>query len=566
MPDEIVFDAWTAMNFKRAMGNRKNPGHGWAMPTWTGRHNRRLMAYRILAAYIDNTAREFLAQASAVERSEHREYGDAALIRDTILSALLGDEQRVAVPGAEEDDPDAGRQDQDAPAKLALEQWLQNEWDLERGDLKLQEVERDAVGLGDGVWSVEWSEEKGRARIRVWDPGFYFPVLTDGNEDDFPRKVHIAWEVPEEDRVDKNKAEIHRCTWELRSTDVEVQYLWNEKPTTLACFYTESIFALEQGNLAVDDLNPAGQRYIVDETTGEEQRDVNLGIDFVPVVHEPNTVAIKEHYGRSALATVLQILDDLGNADTDLQKASATAARPVMGLRGASLGKTAPAYNPGEVWETGEGELYTLDTSRALDALLKYIEALLARLAVSARTPDALLGRVKPSEVPSGVALALGFGPLAAMISEMRLSRSEKHPLLLKFLHRMNLAGRRTDVPAWFPATIHLGSYLPQDRDAVIQAVRALLTPPAAISRITAVKMLIAVGFAVSDAEDEVARIEREDFVGAADIHSATGSTDTVYEYLQRDKPDDVVNRPAAPPVVPPGGTNVPPAPGNPNA
>lgn len=591
MGQDLVFDTWTPMSFKRALGNRRQPGIRYEEPSWVGpEHTRRLAAYKVLQAYLDNSARHYLATEDDGVREQHREYGDAALIRDTVLAALLGDDSEIVVPDAADysppspggDTPSGANDNAQAKAAWDFQEWLREQWRDERGPLKLVEVERDAVGLGDGVYSVGWSPAKGRARVRVWDPGFYFPVLDDGNEDDFPSKVHIAWEiVPDVDKPDK--VLVKRITWELapirpaadrvvsplgRVVSEEVlhpgdrydadgriyrQYAWNDKPSYETCYYTEATWELDKvGAPRYDQFDLENAMYEIDEE-GQPLRQRDLYIDFVPVVHIPNTVSIKNHYGRSTIATVLQILDDLANSDTDAQAASATAARPVFGLEGGTFGRRAPSFNPGEVWELGDGKLHVVDTSKSLDAILKYIGFLMERLSVNARTPDALLGRIKPSEVPSGVAMALSFGPLAAMVGEMRLSRDEKYPILLKFIWRMNLAGGNPDVPAeWHDAVMQFGSYLPQDKTAAVDVVTKLRqsTPPAA-SLETCVAILVAAGFPIEDATEEVARIESRDFAGADELRTATGSTDAALEYLQMDRPADIVNPPPAPEVIP---------------
>ena len=49
--------------------------------------------------------------------------------------------------------------------------------------------------LGDGVYVITADVEKERPRLRLFDAGFYFPELDPNRpEDEFPRRVHIAWE------------------------------------------------------------------------------------------------------------------------------------------------------------------------------------------------------------------------------------------------------------------------------------------------------------------------------------------------------------------------------------
>ena len=575
MSNELMFDSWTPMSFKRALGGKKQPGISWAAPTWTGDHDRRLMAYKVLQAYQDNSARVFLSTTNQADIDNHREYGDAALIVSQIVAALLGDGQEIVVPGADDENPE--------PAAEQLQEWLRSWADAERLPLKLLETERNAVGLGDGVYVLGWDPAKQRPRLRVFDPGFYFPVLGDDNEDDYPSKVHIAWEL---DSDIPGKRQVRRITWELgpigpasspgligRLTGADPtpldgdeideagrivrSYPWNDEPSSVTCYLTDAVWTLDLAAADVNDFTGATAQYAVDGDGEVNLRD--LQIDFIPVIHEPNTVSIANHYGRSSLATILQVLDDLSNADTDLQSASSTTGKPVIALSGATFGGNRPSYRAGEVFEIGDGRMDVLDTSGSLSALISYVEFLMGRMSVNSRVPEAVLGRVKPSEVPSGLALQLGFGPLSSMIKEMRLVRDEKYPLLLKFVWRMALAGQAPDVPTeWVPGTrLEFGSFLPQDQAAAVATVTQLLEK-GAISLETAVLILVNAGLPIEDAAEEVERIQGRDFEGANKLLDATADEDAVFDYLGRDKP--ALLRPALAPPTPPAAPPVPPA------
>jgi len=569
--DDLVFDAWTPMAFKRQLGSRSatsGAGAGYDPAPWVGdEHRRRLMAYAILRAYQDNAAREFMLSQDRADIDNRREYGEAALIVNTVLGALLGEDQTIVVEGQE--DAAAGESTDESTAAEALREWLEKWAKDERLGLKMIETERRAIGLGDGVYTLGWSESKGRPRLRVWDPAFYYPVLDDGNEDDYPRKVHIAWELPPEDSP-KGKTTIRRITWEMGpiapanqpgllmglfrdpeylegdSVDEDGRitrvYPWSDEPSSETCYLTDATWVLDRAASTIDDLTEATARYAVDEDGEVNRRD--LGIDFMPVVHVPNTVSLIEHYGRSVLGTVLQILDDLASADTDLAASSAMTGHPVIALQGAkverdSKGRSTLTYRPGEILESGDGKLTVLDTAAGLKALTEYIEFLLKRLSVNSRVAESLLGRVKASEVPSGVALALSFGPTEQLVKEMRLVRDEKYPLLLKFAHRLALAGGADDVPAeWLPARVEMGSFLPQDREEAVDLVTRLLSAKA-ISLETAIIQLVEAGFPIADAKAEAERIQSRDFEGASALLDATGDQALAYEYLGLEPPTD---------------------------
>jgi hypothetical protein len=551
-----IFDNWTALSFKRAMGNRATPGTSWMAPSWVSDHNRRLTAYIILQSYFDNSSRFFLEAKDSVQLADdHREYGDAATLRDTILAALLGDDQSIQVEGADRDpdSPDLEEGEKaDIEDALALQTWLESwAWDQERFGLKMIETERNAVGLGDGVYVLGFSPTKGRVRLRVFDPGYYFPVLSDGNEDDYPERIHIAWEI---EQPDASKRLVRRITWEL--VDIEpTSREYQDDKVTKTCLMTDATWTLVAGRPNTpDDLTGAKAEYetYTDEDGNEvEWKDIDLEIDFIPVIHMPNTVAIQNHYGKSSIERVLQILDDLSNADTDLQGASATTGKPPVAISSSVAATTKPTWRPGDLWTLGEnGRATMIDTSKSLDALIGYVVHLMKRMDVSSRVPGAVLGRVSPSDVPSGIALALSFGPLRSMIAEMRLVRDEKYPILLKFLWRMSLQNGIEDTPeTWLPAKVEFGSFLPHDIAAVVSTVTELLKGKA-IGRRTAIRLLVAAGIDIEDATAEVEAIASTDFDGAAKLADATGSEDVAAKYLGVDIPTPPP--PGVPPIVPP--------------
>lgn len=521
--EPLILDAWTPLGFKRALGDLRRGGRSWAAPTWADEHRRRLHAYIVLRAYIDNTAREFLGDTSDEEqREQHREYGDANLLVVSAVAAVMGESQEIFTEGA---DDEAESEDDGPTPAIDLQEWLRDWAVRERLIMKMMESERNSVGLGDGVYTLGWDPKKGRPRLRVFDPGFYFPVLDDGNDDEFPGTIHIAYEL--DDPEDDGKKLLRRITWRLVDLpEGERRSVpWSDEPVTQTCLLSDGTWKLDAGyGTRWDDLVPSKGDYTVE--------DLDLQIDFIPVVHVPNTVALQDHYGQSVISKVLQILDDLANADTDIQAASATTGTPPLALSGASLGQDRPSYRPGEIIETGDGNLAAIDTSRSLVALADYIRDLLGRLSVNARLPASVLGRVEPSEVPSGIALLLSFGPLVGMVSEMRLVRDEKYQLLLKFAWRLAMAGQVPDVPKeWFASRVVFGPYLPEDRAAVVNEVEKLLRAKA-ISAETGVRMLVSAGLPIEDAQAEVKRIQAADFEGANRLLDATGNEGVVYEYL----------------------------------
>lgn len=545
--DELVLDQWAPLSHKRGLSEQATMG--WMAPSWTGEHARRLAAYRILSAYIDNVARHFSSGVTPKDRSERREYGDAALLVHVTRSKLLGDDVSIVVEDAdleldEETPPeDAARITQAQERQEWLTDWARDV----RFRLKMVEVEGDAVGLGDGVYVLGWSQSKGRPVLRLFDPGFYFPVLSDGDEDEYPSTVHIAWEIPTEGADDARKR-IRRITYRLVRRDAEARLPYqspDEAPATMTCQLSDGIFTLQGSDRDVDALDGSRAEWLLNED-GAEIRDLDLGIDFLPVVHVPNTVALKEHYGRSILLAVAQVLDDLHATDTDVSRAAATAGSPPITASGLALptakngnepGPAVATYGPGQMFSLGDnGRMDVLDTSGGLRALLELEANLLRRLSVNARIPEEVLGRINAGDVASGFLMALSFGPLQGLIDEMRLVRDEKYRLLLKFVQRLAIVGGA--LPAGDPPTawVAFGSYLPSDLPGVVDTVTRLLTAKA-ISRRTALAMLVEAGLPIEDASEELVRIEAEDLDAANALLEATGDEQVVRDRLGLEGP-----------------------------
>lgn len=637
-PRNILLDAWSAISHKAPLRDEaRDRAKHWAPRDWVPEADRRrLNAYMVLAAYEANISRHFLSSDDSDPEGENREYGDAALIIDQVLAALLGEEQNVVVPGAEDYDPDMedpsivpddyNPADHDGkpyePTEEDLQAWSDNlaakvlaeredflrKWaQATHMELRVVDSERNAVQFGDAVYLLGWDDTKLRATCAVMDPGHYFPVLPDTiDQYDYPERVHFAWELPAEDFDDK-LPRVRRITYELKDLqqtiridqetgDVTIEdpeggrfdaelgkwvreYAYDDKtadgykPSTRACYLSDAMWKLDSVDEAVgyDDLALSNAEWRIDDD-GQPVRDVDLGIDFIPVIHVPNTPPGGDHFGQSSLAKVLQILDDLQNADTDAQAASATTGNPIIGISGELVVHPAgedPTANPGqvgvknryvvkggEVWTLGkDGKLDVVDTSAQLAAQREYVISLLDRLSINSRLPAVVLGRMDASEAPSGFAMTLSFGPLSAMIRQMRLTRAVKYPLMLKMTQRLYQVNDKLPAGPTPEADLRFGNYLPTDADAILERVSKGVSS-GVLSLETGLRMLVEAGFPIADVAEEILAIQRRDFEGANRLADAVGVIDLVREYL---------GLPPAPPTAqtappPPGG--VPPVPG----
>jgi hypothetical protein len=520
-PQQVYQDQWSFLDYKPTFTDKVRPQGGtWAPPNWVGTHWRRICAYMFLDHYYKNISRCLLPPDAEQDIKENRrEYGDPFVLVESVRSSVMGSEQAIDVEGLHDDDSEL-------KSNAEVQKDLLDEWaDKERLPAKMIETERNTIKLGDGVYVVGWDEKKKRPRLRCYDPGFYFPVLKNFTpEEEFPDKVHFAWEF-EEMRDGKMQKFLWRMTYEIRQGEA-VTHPWNDEPTNDHCW--REVLQWKQGDVDGTDIDNISRTHA---ETIEEANDI--GFDFMPVVHIPNTVAEEDHYGVALISPGLQILDDIQSADSDMNAAAATTGAPVIGLQGGTLKRgedqETVSYRPGSVMETGDGKLDMLDTSNGLKALIDYDDHLLDRASVNLRVPNTMLGRVDPSKVPSGIVLTLSFQPHSNMVREMRLVRDHKYRLLLRFVSRMYQENGKLEVVN--EASIKFGSYLPADKQEVTGMVSNLLANHA-ISIETAVQMLVEAGMPIADAAQEVQRIQKQNLDDATKLLDATGDANLVRDRL----------------------------------
>ena len=545
-----ICDPWSFYDYKDAFWSRSSGTRPvWAPPDWTGEHGRRIAAYHLLEDYTKNRSRAWMSgEAEEDDRRDYREYGDPNMLVNNITSSLVGDSQTIKVEGIVEEGEAGG-------PRTALQEALDDWANAERFYLKILHNEKTAVRLGDCCYVIGWDDKNARPRLRVYDPGFYFPVLDDWSHDeDYPRKVHIAWEYERPDSNGKKKTYLRRLTWELVE-GAEQSLPWNALPTKDHCMFSEYEWVMDDVKGDVIALDMARSIEITAET--------DLGVDFIPVVHVPNTINETEHFGDSCLAPVMQALDDLASVTTDLQAAAATTGSPPLGLDDSDVPRSESGeittYGPGQVFA---GKVTLVDTSRSLDALLKLEDSVQDRVATNSRTPNTLTGRIDPEKVNSGIILTLSFQPHSNMIREMRMVRRDKNDLILKFVVRFMILGGRTDL-AYYPVHLEYGSYLPSDRQE-ISSIIAQGMQNHSMSIETAVALMVQAGYPIDDAKAEVTRIVSQNYDAAAKALDATGDINYSRELLGLDPipedqlnpgPTDVQQGDTAPQDVPPGPT-----------
>lgn len=643
----LVLDQWAPLSHKEAL---EQPSA--LVSTWVSRDDRRRLAsYMLLAAFVDNVGREYLRVTTQSDKDSHREYGDTELLVQRVVAGVLGDDLALSVDGADTDLPerpvlpdapeppgdDAGPLEQAAhaaqqrvwerraaqaieeweaawneqPALVDRQEWLRTWADRELLHQRVWECENSAVGLGDGVYVLAWSAQAGRPVVRVYDPGFYFPVLDDeAAARGFPTTVHLMWETDEDG--DGAADHVRRITWTLapirplltlddegrpvpavratatgpdgaqfsflrpagldeptladgdrRDADgfIVRTYPWAlDEESRTACFMTDATWRLSDihNDGGGDPVFPAARAMYAVNEDGVQLRDLDLRLDFIPVLHVPNTPASQGHFGRSVLSRVLQLLDDIADTDTDLQSAAALAGTPMVSVSGAAnLSGADITVRAGALLRLGpDGRMDALDLSASMKALLELGDWLLNRLCVNAQVPGELLGRVDANNVESGVSRALKLGPFRSLIAVLRLVREPKYRLLLRFVQRIAQAGAVLEPGPTPEARLVFGSFMPADRKAVIDEV-AVLVKARIVSRSTGLRLLVAAGVDIEDIPAELARIAETDFEGAGELFNAVGDDDVVRHYLgipgptpNGGEPGDVVTPPTVDPTT----------------
>ncbi|MGW1786950.1 hypothetical protein ACWCQQ_49065 [Streptomyces sp. NPDC002143] len=313
---------------------------------------------------------------------------------------------------------------------------------------------------GDGVYTLVWEPSERRVLLRTYDPGWYFPEWDEGEQDaqEYPQRVHFAWELPA-DPVRGLRDPVRRITYELgpigpatasgqarggravreqvagadgypvltvgdtldlRTGTVSRTYPWAPgRPSSTTCYLTDAEWLLEDLGSAHDVFSlPADKAAHRVRSDGQVLDRLDLMVDFIPVVHVPNSIPdAGEHWGRPTPATVLRLLDELQATDTDKASASSTTGTPIVALAGARLpidrstGQPPPVrVEAGTVWQPADnGRMDTLDTSAQLAELRSRVDHLLDRPASNVDT-----------ECDAGVAT----GPFLRTGRRARLTRS----------------------------------------------------------------------------------------------------------------------------------------------
>lgn len=460
------------------------------------------------------------------------------------------------------------------PRNRKAQKDLRDWWERRQAAARLVEATQTEVGLGDSV-IVLWPQAGDWPKLSVIQPDGYFPVISDDDAADYPDRVDIAWDFLVEEPDGSTEVYVRRMTWQLApittlrsgvTNDGEAVWVdsdgeaastpilganeaivetpdggvvgrwmpWHDEDgyTTTTCLFSEGVWLRR-------DLTQEKLRDFPDHLARWDHYNTDLGIDFIPVIHTPNTPASQEVWGRSSLANISQILDDIATSDKDAMQASRYLSDPTIFAKGVTT-NIGDQVMPGMLMKAG-GEsagMDVLDLSAGVPELLAAGDRLQDRLWQVSGMPAELIGRIDESNAAvSGVALMLRFAPFAQMVGILRMAREPKHQLILKFAYRMAQVAGVIEPGPTPSARISYGSFLPTNRAETIQMVSQAVQAHV-MSTQTAVLMLVSAGFPVDDAKDEVDRIRRENTAAAKDLADAVQSEQAAANFLGIDLPE----------------------------
>ncbi len=531
-------------------------------------------------------------------RAAWREYSDCAVMVDRLAAGIVGDGMTVGIVGADDTLPprpllpdapiDPSMSDEEIPAHEVqvrqasfaaevevwqaealqiIEQWQEavtgqadlneaqdwlQQWAEDDGFVaKVIEAEKEfTVPLGDSVFVLGWDALKRRPTTEVFHPGFYVPVLDDARPSVFPKRVHLLWEFTAKDDAGEDTDYVRRMTWELlpvspdmvgyEAVDLGTQpeYLEADDEWSESCLFTDVTVRADEMDESDQDIN-SGDYAVINIGEGEPVPAVRvpIGLDFIPVIHFPNTLSSADrHFGRSPLVHLAQLFDEIVGSDTDESLAAMWAARPPMAAADMAPGIDVIDLSPGQAFKLGQnGKLFVVDMSKNLQGLADRISNLLRRASVNGKVPEGLLGRVDASDVPSGIAFTLSFTAFEQEVESLRMARAGKMALLLKMVQRIAIQNGDEGFPGEtaFPAEARYGPFMPQDLLGTAQ-VMDILVKAGLVPQSVAMQHLEEQGIEYGDIEAALAEIHSLMFAGATDLRNATGSTRLAAEFLGR--------------------------------
>jgi len=494
-----VYDMYApVLNYKQAITSSSRPGvsYSWVPEA----HKRRLKYYEMMWSYWNNISRDYRASPESGDTSQNDdllELGDAEWLSEKIKSKILGSNVQIMVntelleshiktlekllENSEEADIGEVRAAieeklEDMKSRKALtpaqEAYLKDWWH-DNGIYNIINSNESKAGYcGDCVYKVYHDGES--VKLTTYDPGLCFP-------DDYSQIPDISWDLKSKEPVlyrfmlawevgaDDSSIHLYREVYELRKVG-------NEKK----CYCQKAYYAVSpSSDRDITDMNEG------DLAEGNTMAWEDIGLDFIPFVWIANNpVQGEEPFGISNLHFSIDMLDNMITAFYDLSENASylggatliTTGKAVKFRRdSAGTANLAIKIRPGRMYNIGEdGDITLLDTSKMQDALLKTIEHQEYRFLRNNCIPDVVAGKLKGTDIPSGVALALMMQPLVDKIKPIRQSRYESYAYLFYYVMRMMQEKGDAYEKAIFKGnypevSLKFGDLMPTDDEVIIK-------------------------------------------------------------------------------------------------
>jgi hypothetical protein len=466
-----------------------------------------------------------------MERQGILEFGDAALVVETLRDALIG------VSGINITADDIETSESSLKRVKRLRKW----WKAELLDSKIFENETNCTVLGDSVYRLRMSVKKGKkktVKVDTFDPGFFFPEF---DEDGDLIKAHLAWEEEYIRNNGENGKRVYKETYVLIDD---------------RCFVTAGYYEPMR-----EDSSPNSDWFDLDDLTlisykvdnnGAEYDNMDLQIDFIPIIYIPNINVQGEPFGKSDLARALDIFSEIANSNTDMASNTSLLGSPPLVLKSdGQYGEvddngqsSVTTVGPGQVIEVGPtGDAFLLEVHNMNAAIDSYLKGLDKKLFEVTRATKLAAGKMEGSIIPSGISLRLMQNPLVQATLPKRIGRTHKFLLMLKFVQKLFAKFGEPDDMALFAdddyshIDIEFSDIFPTDRSQAINDLAVAYTA-GFLSLETAVRMCNRLGIDIDDVKKEVERIKKE----REEMNTFVNTDGTQHSNAQTNKDGDMVN------------------------
>jgi hypothetical protein len=568
--------------------HRVSEGEGYLVqpPTWVRSltDRRRIISYRVAKAAQATVSRFFHdREGVSNDYDQVREHGHAAAYVERTVDAILGEDAMISIPGADvavpasppvprkPDLPGSEADDverevfaqtmafYEAEAKRVLSKWRDsaeeqplladsqewiNRWAEETHfwqTVYLNESEH-VTPLGDGVLVGSIDSAK-RPKWTALQPDAFFKAWGDGGSmaEEFPERVHLAWEF-HRNGVDGNlETWVRRITYELLPTEAAWKPKYQAGMAEKRCYFSDGEWlisgpGLRSGRTTLPDIDD----FIRDE--GRFRTMINpfdptelitadlvpLPLDWIPVVHVTHTIG---NWGRSCFARVMALLDDMAAGDTAMALVANLCGEPPLATSGGSISDDMVIGAAALIDLGSDGKVAKLGYADELRALIEYSGTLERQFIKMTSLSSELSGRENREQ--SGRAIGLKMTPLRQSILRARLAREVPYQLVLKMTQRLAIvAGSPGFAGPVRPAKLKWGTFIPEDLSQLVQDI-ILLRDRNLLTDGDVYDLLLEAGMRLKDPDASLSELRSKD-IRVAEAFSTMFGPEVAADYLGR--------------------------------